>query len=221
MPNRNPKQEQDEVLQKFENLILTGVFKPRERVVEADLAQRLNVSRYWVRDALKILENKGLVKIIPFKGAVVSDLSEKEINNIFAIRVALEQLAIRLGVERLRKSDIQALKKLAVKFERKFRDNNIQEMIQVNSEFHDYIFRLSDNPTLVRMIVDMRSRLHIIRYAAWSSPEALTRIIAEHQDYIEALERRDIEALDQLAERHISYSKNHYLKQLKTTGESL
>ena len=221
MPNRNPKQEQDEVLQRFENLILTGVFKPRERVVEADLAQRLNVSRYWVRDALKILENKGLVKIIPFKGAVVSDLSEKEINDIFAIRVALEQLAIRLGVEKIRKSDIQALKKLAGKFERKFQDNNIQEMMQVNSEFHDYIFRMSDNPTLVRMIVDMRSRLHIIRYAAWSSPEALTRIIAEHQAYIEALEKKDVQTLDQLAEKHISYSKDHYLKQLRTMAENV
>jgi DNA-binding GntR family transcriptional regulator len=94
-------------------------------------------------------------------------------------------------------------------------------MIQVNAEFHDYIFRLSDNPALVQMIVDMRSRLHIIRYAAWSSPEALTRIIAEHQGYIEALEKKDIQALDQLAEKHIGYSKNHYLKQLRTTGENL
>jgi len=220
MPNRNPKREQDEVLQRFAHLTLTSVFKPRARLVEADLAERLNVSRYWVRDALKILENRGLVKIIPFKGAVVSDLSEKEINDIFAIRVALEQLAIHLGAEKIRKSDIQALKKLAAKFERKFRDNNIQAMIQLNTEFHDYIFRLSDNPTLVQMIVDMRSRLHIIRYAAWSSPEALTRIISEHQEYIEALEKKDVPALDQLAEKHISYSKNHYLKQLKTMTEN-
>lgn len=219
MPNRNLKREQDKVFEKFEHLILTGVFRPRERLVEADLAQRLNVSRYWVRDALKILKSKGLVKIIPFKGAVVSDLSEKEINDIFVIRVALEQLAIHLALEKIQKSDIQALKKLAAKFERQFRDNHVQEMIQVNAEFHDYLFRLSDNPALIQMIEDLRTRLHIIRYAAWSSPEVLARIIEEHQQYIRALEKKDSRALDELAEKHISYSKNHYLDQLKTMGE--
>ncbi len=73
------KEEFDKFLATLENLILTGVIKPRERLIEADLVQRLNVSRYLIRDGLKILEAKGLVKIIPYKGAVVTDLSEKEI----------------------------------------------------------------------------------------------------------------------------------------------
>jgi len=60
-------------------MILTGVFKPRERLVELHLSEKLGVSRFWIRDAFKILETKGLIKIIPYKGAVVCDLYEQEI----------------------------------------------------------------------------------------------------------------------------------------------
>ena len=217
MPGKNLKQ--DKVLERFEHLILTGVFKPRERLVEIDLAQKLNVSRYWVRDALKILESKGLVELIPHKGAVVSDLGEKEIEDIFAVRVALERLAIHLTLKNIKPSHIRSLKKLAGQFEVSHKKNNIQEMIRINTAFHDYIFELSKNPVLVQMIRDMRTRLHIIRYAAWSSPETLLRIVEEHQQYITALAERDGKTLDDLAERHISYSKDHYLSQLRTVQE--
>ncbi len=210
------KEEFDKFLATLENLILTGVTKPRERLIEADLVQRLNVSRYLIRDGLKILEAKGLVKIIPYKGAVVTDLSEKEIEDIFFMRVVLERLAIQLGLQNIRPADIKALKKLARQFEDCYNNNNIQNMISTNEKFHDYIFGLSNNPALTQMIVDMRTRLHIVRYAAWSSPEVLERIVEEHQLYIKALTKKDFETLNELAEKHISYSKNLYLTQLKT-----
>ena len=210
------KEEFDKFLATLENLILTGVIKPRERLIEADLAQRLNVSRYLIRDGLKILEAKGLVEIVPYKGAVVTDLSEKEIEDIFIMRVVLERLAIQLGLQNIRPADIRALKKLARQFEDCYNNNNIQNMISTNEKFHDYIFGLSNNPALTQMIVDMRTRLHIVRYAAWSSPEVLERIVEEHQFYIKALTKKDFETLNELAEKHISYSKNLYLTQLKT-----
>ena len=217
MDEKNRKKEEfDKFLATLENLILTGVIKPRERLIEADLAQRLNVSRYLIRDGLKILEAKGLVKIIPYKGAVVTDLSEKEIEDIFIMRVVLERLAIQLGLQNIRPADIKALKKLARQFEDCYNNNNIQNMISTNEKFHDYIFGLSNNPALTQMIVDMRTRLHIVRYAAWSSPEVLERIVEEHQLYIKALTKKDFETLNELAEKHISYSKNLYLTQLKT-----
>lgn len=217
MPGKSLKQ--DRVLERLENLILTGVFKPRERLVEADLARKLSVSRYWVRDALKILESKGLVQLIPYKGAVVSDFSEKEIEDIFVVRIALERLAIHLTLKNIEPSHIRGLKKLAGQFEVSHRKSNIREMIRINTAFHDYIFELSENPVLVQMIRDMRTRLHITRYASWSSPDTLLRIVEEHQQYITALEERDVKTLDDLAERHISYSKDHYLSQLRTVQE--
>lgn len=217
MAQKNRKKEAFEnFLAKFESLILTGLIKPRERLIEANLAEMLNVSRYWIRDGLKILEAKGLVKIIPYKGAVVADLSEKEIQDIFVIRVTLERLAIQLALGNIKPSDIRALRRLSKAFEDSYRKNNLQDMIKTNEQFHDYIFNISGNRALMQMIVDLRTRLHIVRYAAWSSPEVRDRITAEHQLYIKALQKKDLETLNELSERHISYSKDFYLAQQKT-----
>lgn len=219
MANKNLKKEFNKLLSTLENLVLTGVLKPRERLIETDLAQNLNISRYWIRDALKNLENKGLVKIIPYKGAVVADLSEKEIKDIYSIRIALEKLAIQLALDNIKPSDIKTLKKLATQFEDYYKNNKIPEMININDKFHDYIFELSHNQILIQMIIDMRTRAFIVRYAAWSTSEILLRIIEEHQSYIRALKEKDLKTLDLLSERHISYSKDFYLAQLSTIKE--
>ena len=78
------KQDFRQLLSKIKGMILSGVFRPRERLVEAKLAKMFNVSRLWIRDALKILETKGLIRVIPYKGAVVKDLGEQEIEEIFS-----------------------------------------------------------------------------------------------------------------------------------------
>lgn len=216
-PNKKEdKQNFEEILKTLENLILTGRFRPGQRLVEADLVKHLSTSRYWVRDSLKILAEKGLVKIIPYKGAIVVDLSPKEIEDIFSIRVYLERLAVHQAVERLTPTHLKALKQIADRFEEAHRQGDIQSMIRYNTEFHDYIFQVADNSTLMQLISDMRTRLHIIRYAAWSSPEVLEKIVEEHRMILKALKNKDLETLDPLIEKHISYSKKYYLMQLKT-----
>ena len=214
--NKKDREQFDKLLKDLENLILTGQFRPGQRLVEAELTERLNVSRYWIRDSLKILAEKGLVEIIPYKGAIVTDLSPKEIEDIFAIRVSLERLAIHSAVERLHPGDLQQLKKLATHFEEAYHKNDIQHMIQYNTEFHDYIYQAADNPPLMQLIQDMRTRLHIVRYAAWSSPDVLTQIVKEHRAILKALKNKDLPTLDRIAEKHISYSKEYYLAQLRT-----
>ena len=217
MPNKKEdKKKFDEILRTLENLILTGRFRPGQRLVEADLVKRLSTSRYWVRDSLKILAEKGLVKIIPYKGAMVVDLSPKEIEDIFSIRVYLERLAVHQAIERLTPAHLKSLKQIANRFEDAHRQGDIQSMIRYNTEFHDYIFQVADNSTLMQLISDMRTRLHIIRYAAWSSPEVLDKIVEEHRLILKALKNKDLETLDPLIEKHISYSKKYYLMQLRT-----
>lgn len=87
-PKKDLKGDFPNLVKKLENLILTGVFQPRERLIEANLAKTFNVSRFWIRDALKILETKEVVNVIPYKGAVVSDLDNRKIEEIFQVRIA-------------------------------------------------------------------------------------------------------------------------------------
>ena len=85
----------------LESAILTGELKPCERLVEQELAARLGMSRTPIREALRRLEERGLVRILPHRGAVVAEISPVDIENIYTVRCHVESLAARLAAERL------------------------------------------------------------------------------------------------------------------------
>ena len=212
--NRNSKNDFQEFVSQLENMILTGGFRPREHLVEANISKMFKVSRYWVRDAFKILETKELIDIMPFKGVVVRELNENEVQEIFVIRVALERLAAEQAMGRVKKKDAGKLRSLVKSFEQAQRNLDVVAMIEADKAFHDYIFDLAQNQALKKLIVDLRKRCHIIRYSAWSSPEVRKMITREHHLFVEYLEAGNKEKLDELAERHISHAKDFYLFQL-------
>lgn len=214
-PKKDLKADFQKLIERLENMILTGVFQPRERLVELNLAKDLEVSRFWIRDAFKILEAKGLIKVIPYKGAIVCDLDEHEIENIFEVRAELDSLATRKAAKNAQKSDINYLKRMARKFEASVKSGVLAEMISANEDFHNTIYALSQNPTLIQVINQLKAQSHILRYHAWASPDVIKRIQKEHKLLIEALGKKDLKLLDELARHHISYSKDTYLLHLK------
>lgn len=214
-PKKDLKEDFHKLIERLENMILTGVFQPRERLIEAELAKDLGVSRFRIRDAFKILETKSLIKVVPYKGAMVGDLDEQEIEDISEIRVELDALATRKAAKNAKESDIITLKGMARRFEESLGNGNLREMISANENFHDYIYDLSSNPTLIQMINQLKVRSHIFRYHAWTTPDIIQRIQKEHNLFIDGIKNKDFELLDDLARRHISYSKDIYLLHLK------
>jgi len=215
LAKKDLKEDFKKLIERLENMILTGGFQPRERLVELNLAKELEVSRFWVRDAFKILETKGLIEVIPYKGAMVCDVDEHEIENIFEVRVELESLATRKAAENVQKSDIKYLKRMARKFAESVKNGDLGVMISANEDFHNYIYELSQNPALIQIINQLKAQSHIVRYHAWASPDVIKRIQKEHKLLIGAIDNKDFKLLDDLARRHISYSKDTYLLNLK------
>ena len=213
---KNPKLEFGGLLARLESMILTGVFQPRERLIELNLASTLNVSRFWIRDALKILETRGLVTMVPYKGAMVRNLEEEVIEEIFQVRVNLETFATRLACEKMKPSDIRTLKRMAKNIRTSFEAEDIQSMIASNATFHDYIFKLAGNEVLLQLINQLKARRHILRHSSWSSQRIVHTILDEHDKFVAAFEARDLAALDDLASMHITHAKEFYLHQLKT-----
>ncbi len=216
VPKKNLKLEFDGLVARLENLILTGAFQPRERLIELNLAGTLNVSRFWIRDALKILETKGLVTMVPYKGAMVSNLEEDVIEEIFQVRVNLETFATCLACENAKPSDIRTLRRMSKRIRASFETEDLEAMISSNSSFHDYIFKLARNDTLLQIINQLRARCHILRHSSWSSQRVIARILDEHDEYVDAIEAKDTARLEDLAARHINRAKDFYLLQLKT-----
>jgi len=216
----NFKRDFPRLISKLENMIILGAFLPKERLVEADLAQKMEVSRAWIRDALKNLETKGLVRMTPYRGAIVTDLTEKEVKELFQVRLVLERLANRLACDNIQQSDSKSLRKIADRIKESYKKNDFNEMLNANIQFHSYITELSKNNTLIQMIAQLRIRFHIFNTFAWSIPEIVERILKEHELFITGLEKKNEELLDDLAEKHFSHSKNLYLRQLKAKNLS-
>src|SRR5208337_286101 len=202
------------VLRKLENAILSGYFKPRERLVERDLLAHFDVSRTIIREVLKMLEGKGLVRITPYRGAIVVDLSAEEVEEIYFLRQKLEAIAARLVVENITRVEIQRLKKLCKELEKHLSEKTDQ-MIEKDNEFHRALFQASGNSHLNEMIDHLGTKVHMVKFNAWSLPNRIEHSISEHRAMIAALERRDAEAFEKLVIEHLLFSKNSYMAQLK------
>jgi len=207
------------VLQKLENAILSGHFKPRERLVERDLLVHFDVSRTIIREVLKMLEGKGLVKITPYRGAVVVDLTAKEVEDIYFLRRQLEAIAARLVVENITRIEIQRVKTLCKELERHL-TRRTDQMIETDNEFHRVLFRASGNSYLNEMIDYLGTKVHMVKFNAWSLPNRIEQSILEHRAMIAALERRDAEDFEKLVIDHLLFSKNSYVAQLKGISRS-
>jgi DNA-binding GntR family transcriptional regulator len=200
--------------EQLENAILTGELKPRERLVENDLASRLGVSRTPVREALRRLEDRGLVRILPHRGAVVSDISTGEVENIYNVRIHLESLASRMACERIGPEGIQRVEEMEAAYEAEAARREIRSLMRANDRFHDAVYNAAENPCLFELIQQLRRQVHAVRFYAWAQPERIVRSLSEHRQMLGVLRERDGDRLAKLTQEHLRVARDTYLTHL-------
>ena len=204
----------DVVFNTLRQAILTGELKPGERLMEIHLANKLGVSRTPVREAIRMLELEGLVKMIPRRGALVADISQKELRDVLEVRNALEQLAIELACERITKEQIDELKVNVAEFKRVTRTKDVTKLAQIDVEFHDIIFNATDNRRLIQMLNNLREQMYRFRFEYLKDSDVYEGLIEEHIQVIKNLEERDVEN----ARKNISY---HIYRQVSTVSKKI
>jgi DNA-binding GntR family transcriptional regulator len=198
----------------LEGAILTGELKPRERLVEQELAERLGMSRTPIREALRRLEERGLVRILPHRGAVVADISPVDVENVYAVRCHLESLAARLAAERITSGVIAQVIDLEAAQSGLRASRDVRALMQANDSFHDTIYGAAENSCLVEVIQQLRRQVHPVRFNAWSKPDRIAWSLAEHREMVDVLRRRDGARLAELTQQHLSVAKEAYLASL-------
>jgi len=204
----------------LDGAILTGKVKPRERLVEADLAERLKMSRTPIREALRRLEERGMVRILPRRGAVVLDLSPSDVENIYAVRVQLEVSAARLAAQRICRDRLSKVAGMERAHARLAGGRDVRALMLANDRFHDAIYAAAENPCLLELIQQLRWQVHVVRFNAWALPERIVRSLGEHSRMMQALEGRDEDGLAELTRAHILVAKDTYLSYVDTRSES-
>jgi DNA-binding GntR family transcriptional regulator len=194
----------DRIADTIRELITNGKILPGERLSEPELSTRLGVSRTPLREAMFQLESEGFVKVTPRRGAVVSDLSAKDASDIYVAKGALEGLAARLATPNINAEIIQRLKELNLKLKEMSQSHSTDYpvILQINSEFHRLINEHSGNPKLTQLISILRKQTLRYNYIYLSVLSHLNESIDEHQQIVDALERKDTHVVERLVIAH-------------------
>lgn len=203
------------VLEAIREAIKNGVLQPLERLMEIQLAEELGVSRTPVREALRKLELEGFIVMVPRKGAYVSDLSMKDIADVFEIRAALEGLAGALAAERITEEELETMERLLVEKGEAINLNNIDKLVEVDTKFHEAMYQASRNDRLTAIISNLREQIQRFRLTSLSVPGRKQDSLIEHRGLLEAIQARDIQLARQLAQEHIENAENVLIDSLK------
>lgn len=184
--------------------ILSGELTGSTRLVQAELAETLEVSTTPVREALRDLASEGLIRFDPHRGAVVQDLSNEEVTEIYALREVLEPLALRQAVPRITDETIARIRKLHEKMES---EPQSVDWVDDNRAFHMSIYESAASPRLAGIIRGLQdASVMYIGSSLSLVPDLRERANEDHAQILAALEARDVEAVVAAVVDHLKLS---------------
>ena len=193
----------DVVFNTLRQAILRGELKPGERLMEIQLANKLGVSRTPIREALRKLELEGLVNMVPRKGAEVADITEKSLRDVLEVRKALEELSVQLACEKITEEEIEELKRVAERFKDTLNDQDVTKIAEADVAFHDVIYTATDNQKLILLLNNLREQMYRYRVEYLKKEEAYPQLIAEHEELIDNISKRNKEEATRIMCEHI------------------
>lgn len=173
----------DQIYEVFWNKIIAGEITPRQRLSDVDWAKRLDVSRTPVREAMRKLEQDGVLEPLARGGYEVRSVRVLDLKCLYTCRAALEALAMRDAAARITAKDGRALGRLVDETERLIAREEFEAALRRNTQFHDQIVAFSENGYLQHLLERIRRLILFSRSAlmnaARSRPE-VQRVYAEH-----------------------------------------
>jgi DNA-binding GntR family transcriptional regulator len=194
----------DQVVDAIVEATARGDFLPGDRIVEAEVARALNVSRIPVREALRLLESQSVVVSERYRGMRLMSVDIDGLGKILKVRLALEQLAGADVIDRLARR-VETLEPLMAVLQEMHLAADAEDAFRVaklDTDFHRCLCRLSGNDVLVRTWEPLSRQLTII-FGLATHRKSLKSIVAEHDDVIDALRQGDLAGFNRLMEIHI------------------
>lgn len=194
----------DQVVDAIVEATATGAFLPGDRVVEAEVARALNVSRVPVREALRILESQGIVVNARYRGMRLMDVSVDRLEKILKVRTALETLAAEDVLAAMKKDEglLKPLENVVAELHAAADRGDSYGVARLDTEFHRTLCRLSGNDVLVHMWEPLSRQLTII-FGLSTLQKDLGLIVQEHDELLAMLKTGDVHGLLETMRVHI------------------
>jgi DNA-binding GntR family transcriptional regulator len=199
----------------IKDMILTGQYKPGNKLPDQELAVELGVSRTPVRDALNRLAQDGLLEQSKGKGYRVADLSAQQVADLYALREVLEAHAVRLAVERITPSSIEELNQVLAALQKLSEDPSRRgEEIRVGLRIHEIIARATGDSFLHETVLRLLNRMHFFIWMDTlnEDPQAADLTRQEHRDLVAFIQAGNADAAEALVRTHIRTGKDGILK---------
>ncbi len=193
----------EQIYESIKSMILRGELKGGDRIPEETLANEFGVSRTPIREAIRRLDEYGIVKLIPRSYAEVVTMSDKEAKDVIQVRRELEILSIKLLVEKASKNDLKELKRLSNACKKEFQNNNTPKIFEADSLFHLAMAFRSGNNILFNTLERLDAKIQLIRLMNCVSQDKIKSNLDFHDEIISSIENKNIEKALNLIKKHI------------------
>jgi len=196
--------------------ILNGVLRPGTVLNQADLAEQIQVSRLPIREAINMLAQEGLVRVVLHKGAQVTHFSPADIQEIYAIRKVLEGYAIREAIPHINNNLLESLEEINRNIVGYSEAGDMDARIEANERFHLLLYRPCQNKKLVELIEGLWASYP--KKFLWGVRGRAEQVVSQHKEILEAVRRRDTDSAEKLIHDHLILSQEA-IKKMKSVLE--
>jgi DNA-binding GntR family transcriptional regulator len=196
--------------------VRSGQLMPGEHLREIDVAEWLGVSRTPVREAFHRIIADGLLVVGPWNGAMVADLDQNQLVELYAVREVLEGAAAALAAKQASKAEIGHLFEIAASEFRAKADP--EKLVLINSELHHAIFAAAHNRYLLQSLSTVTDALGLLRHSTFVLPGSIAQAREEHLDIINAIRARNEKRAEEAARKHVGNSLALRLKLILRTA---
>lgn len=194
----------DSIADAIVDAIAQGTLEPSQRIIEEDLARKFEVSRVPIRDAIKLLQAQGILKVTPNRGARVAAFDPAMIEQVYEARIALERIAVRDAMRAYRREPrlLDGLREIISRMERMARWSDWVEFRRCDVAFHREICRASGNEIVLKLWEALAQHITIMFGRELASERNFDIVIDQHRKLLELFERGDAD-IERLIEAHI------------------
>lgn len=181
----------EEIADVVRERILKGEYEIGEKIKENQIAAELRVSRTPVREAFKLLENEGLIDYIPNRGCFAKGFTKRDVEDIYAVRESLEELAVLWAVERISSEEVEALEEQCEMMEFYTKRMDRKKVMELNSGFHDVIYASAGSRFLAQVLRSYKAYIDKTRKSFFYEQSYLEAMLEEHKAILSAIKLRD------------------------------
>jgi DNA-binding GntR family transcriptional regulator len=196
----------EQVAEQLRSRILSHTLPPGSWIDEQALAVEYGISRTPMREALKVLASEGLVTMKLRRGAYVTEVSERDLSEVFHLLSLLESDAAAVVALRATQAELAELEGLHQQLEAAVDDRDA--FFVANERFHLRLLDLADNRWRRQVVDDLRKVMKLNRHHSLFKQGRLEASLAEHREIVAALKARDGERVRRLMQEHLDHGRD-------------